>query len=81
MAQWVAGIVFEASPTPEDAKVVAVVAGRSSWLQPGVVACTVLVAEDRVAVDSWLEMVVVVVVVAWAVSERNNLGTPAVEDQ
>lgn len=48
-------------------------------MQPEV-ACTVTAAEDRVAAGSWVEMVVVVVV-AWEVSERNSLGTPAVGDQ
>lgn len=36
------------------------------------VACRVAVAGDRVAVGSWVEMVVGVVVVAWEVSERSS---------
>lgn len=42
-------------------------------------ACSVTVAERRVAVGSWVEMVVVAV--AWEVSEWNSSGTPAVGDQ
>lgn len=70
-------MVLEESPRLEDAKEVSVVAGRNSWLQQEF-ASTVAVAEDRVAVDSWVEMVVVV---AWEASERKSLGKPAVEDQ
>lgn len=46
-------------------------------MQPEAAAGTVAVAEDRVSVDSWVEMVVAVA--AWEVSERDSLGTSAVE--
>lgn len=47
-------------------------------MQPEVAAGTVAVAEDRVvSVGSWVEMVVAVA--AWEVSERDSLGTSAVE--
>lgn len=51
-------------------------------MQPEVARRVAVAEEHRVAVGSWVERVVgVVVVVAWEVSERSSSGTPAVGDQ